>query len=178
VLVQFVSVVSTQGTCTGGAEINCALGTIGPGGTVTVTVVVKALHPGTALNTAIVVAGEPETAMGDNRASETTRIVAPFTPPPAPACYVASVRPNQLTVGKRTTMIVVLRAHGKAVVGARVVVRGPGIFKSARTDRRGVARIAFVPRRAGITRVTVAGHKTCSQPRIGVAGVFTPPVTG
>src|SRR5215204_4248667 len=47
----FVSVSTTQGSCTGGAIISCNLGTIAKGATVTITLVVTAQQPGTITNT-------------------------------------------------------------------------------------------------------------------------------
>jgi hypothetical protein len=34
------------------------------------------------------------------------------------------------------------------------------------------------PKRAGIVMFAPVSHKGCANPRIGVTGVFTPPVTG
>jgi hypothetical protein len=38
--------------------------------------------------------------------------------------------------------------------------------------------VTVKPRRAGIVTFVPVSHKGCTNPRIGVTGVFTPPVTG
>ena len=86
--------------------------------------------------------------------------------------------PHQLTVGKRQTIVVRLGAGKQAVRHVKVLVRGPGILKWGTTDAHGVARVSVKPKRSGILTVTVPSHKTCTQPQVGVVGIFTPPVTG
>jgi uncharacterized repeat protein (TIGR01451 family) len=180
-LLDFVSVSTSQGTCTGGAVISCNLGTLAAGASATITVVGKAKAIGTAVNTAVTVSHEPESNTADNSASAVVKIVAVakkkqvFLPP---TCYSATVTPHQLTVGKRTTLVVRLVAGKHSVRGLKVLLRGPGILKSATTDARGVARITIRPKRSGILTVTVPSHRTCTRPQVGVVGVFTPPVTG
>ena len=67
---------------------------------------------------------------------------------------------------------------GKAVKGARVVVSGPGIKKTGRTNARGFVTFVVKPTKPGIIRVEIKGAKACNTQRIGVVGVFEPPVTG
>jgi hypothetical protein len=81
-------------------------------------------------------------------------------------------------VGQARTLVVTVKARGKAVKGASVVVRGAGILKSARTNAQGRATIQVTPRRAGIVTVTVPQKIVCGARRIGVVGAFEPPVTG
>ena len=126
-------------------------------------------------------AAQSESNTADNSASASVKITAVATKKQVflpPTCYSASVTPHQLTVGKRTTIVVRLGAGKAAVRGVKVLVRGPGILKSGVTDAHGVARITVTPKRSGILRVTVPSHKTCTRPQIGVVGIFTPPVTG
>jgi hypothetical protein len=59
----------------------------------------------------------------------------------------------------------------------KVFLSGPGIFKSAPTDATGHARISVKPTRAGILRVSVPSHKTCTRAQIGMFKV-PPPVAG
>ena len=68
--VTYLSSSSTQGSCTGsGQVVRCAIGTMPSGATVTVTIVVRTLQPGTILNvTATVVGAEAETNTANNRA--------------------------------------------------------------------------------------------------------------
>ena len=62
-----------------------------------------------------------------------------------------------------------VRAEGKAVRFQNVVVRGPGVRKVARTNRRGVAVFKVRPRTRGIVRISVRNAFTCAT-RIGVVG--------
>jgi uncharacterized repeat protein (TIGR01451 family) len=175
----FVSVSTTQGSCTGGAVITCNLGTIPKGGTVTITLVVTARQSGVITNTVTVVGKEPESNTANNQATATTRVPAPVVRRPAAVvCDRFTVTPKSLTVGKRTTIVVRVTAAGRPAKGRRVVVKGAGIHKTARTNGRGVARIVVRPRRPGIVTITVPQKIACGAKRIGVVGAFQPPVTG
>ena len=179
----FVSVSSTQGTCANnGGLIQCSLGTIAKGASVTITLVVTATQVGTVTNTVTVVGKEPESNTANNTATATTLVPAPLVPPkpkPVPVvCDTFTVSSKTLTVGKKTTITVTVKNKGKAVKGAKVVVRGAGINKSARTGANGKARITVTPRKAGIVTVTVPQKLACGNKRIGVVGAFEPPVTG
>jgi uncharacterized repeat protein (TIGR01451 family) len=175
----FVSVSTSQGSCTGGALITCNLGTIAKGATVTITLVVRAEQAGTLTNTATVVGKEPESNTANNRATATTLVLAPVVRRPAQAvCDRFTATPKSLTVGRRSTIVVRVTAGGKPAAGRRVVVKGAGINKQARTNRNGVARIVVRPRRAGIVTITVPQRIVCGAKRIGVVGAFQAPVTG
>jgi hypothetical protein len=100
----------------------------------------------------------------------------PFTPPSA--CYALTVRPRSLTVGNRTIVHVTVRQLGKGMSGVRVVIVGKGVNRSARTNSHGVATFVIKSSKPGILQVRVPTHLTCRKQRIGVIGVFTPPVTG
>ena len=50
--------------------------------------------------------------------------------------------------------------------------------KVVRTNAKGVARYAATPSKAGIMLVKITSVKACNSARIGVVGVFEPPVTG
>jgi len=39
-------------------------------------------------------------------------------------------------------------------------------------------KVTVTPKRAGILSFTPVSSKGCANPRLGVTGVFTPPVTG
>ena len=116
----------------------------------------------------------PNTA--NNRASVTSTVVGPFTPPSV--CYRMTIRPQSLTVGKRTLVRITVRERGNPVAGVGVIIRGKGINRHARTNARGVARFTLKAGQPGILRVLVPTHKTCRRQAIGVLGAFTPPVTG
>jgi uncharacterized repeat protein (TIGR01451 family) len=175
----FISVSTTQGSCTGGALINCNLGTIAKGQTVTITLVVRANQAGTLTNTATVVGKEPESNTANNRDTEQTLVVAPVPRQPKRlVCDSFTATPKSLTVGKRSTIVVRVTAGGKPAKGRKVVVKGAGISKSARTNAKGVARIVVKPRKAGIVTITVPQKLACGAKRIGAVGAFQPPVTG
>jgi uncharacterized repeat protein (TIGR01451 family) len=175
----FVSVSTTQGTCTGGVLISCNLGTMPSGSTVTITLVVTALQSGVLTNTVTVVGNEPEPNTANNRATATTLVPAPIVRrPKAVVCDTFTATPKSLRVGKRATIVVHVTAGGKPVKGRKVVVKGAGILKSARTNARGFARIRVTPRRAGIVTITVPQKLTCGGKRIGVVGAFEHRFTG
>ena len=175
----FVSVSTTQGTCTGGVLISCDLGTVPAGSTVTITLVVTALESGVLTNTVTVVGKEPEPNTANNTATARTLVPAPLLrAPKAAVCDTFTATPKSLRVGKRATIVVHVTAGGKPVKGRKVVVKGAGILKSARTNARGFARIRVIPRRAGIVTITVPQKLTCGGKRIGVVGAFEHRFTG
>jgi uncharacterized repeat protein (TIGR01451 family) len=176
----FVSVSTTQGSCSfSGSLVQCSLGTIPAGGSVSVSLVVKATRAGVLANESTVVGQEPELDTTNNRARATTLVLTPLLPPkPKPVCSTLTVGPKTLRVGKRSTIAATVKNRGKAVKGAKVLVRGAGIAKSARTNAKGKARITVRPTRPGIVVVSVPQKLACGSKRIGVVGVFQPPVTG
>jgi uncharacterized repeat protein (TIGR01451 family) len=176
----FVSVSTTQGSCTGGAIINCTLGTIAKGQTLTITLIVKANEPGVLTNTVAVVGKEAESNPANNRDTEETLVVTPVVPrqPKKLVCDSFTATPKSLTVGKKATIVVRVTAAGKPTKGRKVVAKGAGIAKTTRTNAKGVARIVVRPRKAGIVTITVPQKLACGAKRIGVVGAFQPPVTG
>jgi uncharacterized repeat protein (TIGR01451 family) len=193
--VTYVSASSSQGTCTGTTVLQCSIGTMTNGQKVTITVVVTAVNTGTIVNTATVVGALPETTLANNSSSVSINVTAPpkaapkavFKPPvvkPAPKpvpppCYAVVVAPKQLTVGKNSTLRLVVTAKNKPISGVKIEVKGSGILKlSNRTDKSGHVNIALHPKKPGIVLVKPASYKGCANPRIGVIGAFTPPVTG
>ncbi len=72
-------------------------------------------------------------------------------------CRVA-VGPRTIRAGKQTRVRVTVMAGRIEVAGQRVQVRAPGVSKSVRTNRVGVATVAIRPRKAGTLRVNVAGN--------------------
>jgi uncharacterized repeat protein (TIGR01451 family) len=78
-----VSVTSTQGTCSGTSTISCALDTINPQATVTVTLVTRSTVTGGLNLTATVTSNERETNSGNNTATAVTTVAD--APPPNPS---------------------------------------------------------------------------------------------
>jgi uncharacterized repeat protein (TIGR01451 family) len=180
--VSFVSVTTTQGTCSGGGTVTCAIGTLAVGASATVTIVTTALTPTTAgqpaLNTAVVVGQQPEANMANNRATAPATILPGELTPPAGVCYSLNLATRSVLVGRRSVIRVTVRAAGRIVRGATVVARGAGVNVRARTNNRGVARLTIRARTPGVIRFNALGQRTCAQRRIGVMGVFQPPLTG
>ena len=82
--------------------------------------------------------------------------------------------------GKPDKVKVVVTAGKKRVKGVKVAVKGAGVSKKGRTNGKGVATIKINPKKAGLITVAVAesNKKACGSQRIGVVGVFLPPLTG
>src|SRR5882724_6515540 len=174
--VTFVSVSSTKGSCSGTNPITCNIGTVAFNELVSIMIVVRPSNPGTITNTAIVTGREHEHDPSNNTATATTLVQGAFVPPSV--CYALTVTPRTLTVGRTTIVRVRVREAGKPVKGVRVVVTGRGVTKRANTNAGGVARFVIMGRSPGILQIRVPSHATCRTQRIGVLGVFTPPVTG
>jgi uncharacterized repeat protein (TIGR01451 family) len=174
--VNFVSLTTDKGTCTGTNAITCNFGQVAVGEIITVTIVVKPTTTGTITNTAVVAGTEQELNPADNTASATVTVNGPFVPPSV--CYGLTVRPTSLSVGHRTIVRVKVTQQGKGVSGVRVVIVGKGVNKAATTNAKGVATFVIKSMKPGILQIRVPAHSTCRRQRIGVVGVFTPPVTG
>jgi uncharacterized repeat protein (TIGR01451 family) len=173
--VQFVSVSTSQGTCTGGQLVTCQLGVLEVGASATVIVVVRPLSPGLVVNTATVGGAESDSNPADNTSTAPTLIEGPFAPPAA-RCPRLVVGQRTLTVGRRATIVARVRIDRVGIRGMRITVRGAGIRAAGRTNARGFARIAVKPRRTGVVVVRMAGQPArCGQRRIGVVGIFRPP---
>jgi hypothetical protein len=71
-------------------------------------------------------------------------------------------------------------AGKKRMRGVKVVVSGAGVRKSATSNGKGLAVLRINPRKAGIITITAKepNQKVCGPKRIGVVGVFLPPLTG
>lgn len=180
----------SQGTCSvAPALVTCNLGTIAPGQTVTVNATGRATAFGTHVNTATVSGeGGRETNPADNTDSAQTVVPRPIQPPtpeepkPEPAiCLTLTVTPKTITAdGKPDKVRVLVTAAKKRQKGVKVVVKGVGVSKTGRTAKNGVAVMTINPKKAGLLTVTVQerDRKACGPARVGVVGVFLPPLTG
>ena len=173
----FVSVSTTQGSCTGGLLISCNLGTVPTGSTVTITLVVRATQTGTLTNTVTVVGKEPESNTANNQATATTEVPKPVvrTVKKVLVCDRFTAKPGTLRVGKRSTVVVRVTSAGKPAKGRTVVVRGGGVTKTGRTNARGIARIVVTARRPGIVTVRVPQKLKCGARQLVVLGAITTP---
>jgi uncharacterized repeat protein (TIGR01451 family) len=179
----------SQGTCNlGPSLITCSLGSIAAGQTVTIAITARATAVGSHTNTATVTgSGGREANPADNVDSAVTVVPAPLKPPvvqpkPAPAvCLTLTVSPKMTKAdGKPDKVSVKVTAGAKRVKGAKVSIRGGGVSKTGRTNGKGVAVLRINPEKPGIITVTVVetNQKLCGPKRIGVVGVFLPPLTG
>ena len=176
--VTFVSVTSTQGTCTGGALVSCTIGNMNVGASVTITLVTTAAATGTISNTATTVGNETETNTANNTASAQVVVNGVFTPP-VTFCTAVSVSPKQLIVGRKNMLTLKLTSHGKAKAGVKVKIKGSKILLTTKpSNGKGIVKQTVKPMKAGIVVFQPVATKSCKNPRIGVIGVFTPPVTG
>jgi hypothetical protein len=71
-------------------------------------------------------------------------------------------------------------AGAKRVKGTTVTISGAGLRKSGRTNGKGMAFIGINPRKPGLITITAleTNQRVCGPKRIGVVGVFLPPLTG
>ena len=178
--VVYVAASPSQGACT--VETNglvCKLGSLEPAATAAVVVTVRPGSAGTLTNTVVAVAAEPEQNAADNSATEVTTVRGPFAPP-ALRCTAITVRPISLQVGQKRIVIVrVSDQRGKPLAGALVTVRGPGVNVHGTTSTTGIYRHVFHPKKPGVLVVrALPGASGKCLGRIGVVGVFQPPVTG
>ena len=174
----FVSATSTQGTCTGGAILNCSLGSMAAGATVTITLVTTPSAVGTQTNTVTVVGDRPETNTANNQATASVEVVGPHKPPVF-CVAVSKVTPKQLFVGRKTKLTIHLTKDNKAVAGIKVRIKGPKLnLTTGRSNSKGVITKTVKLKKAGIMVFSPIASKRCNTKRIGVTGVFTPPVTG
>jgi uncharacterized repeat protein (TIGR01451 family) len=177
----FVSVATTQGTCTGGAAVSCQLGSMAAGSSVTITLVTLASTKGTLTNTATTGGNETETNTANNTATASVVVNGAFVPtPPVRYCTAINVAPKRtLFVGRKTTLTLKVTQNGKAVAGIRIRIKGASLsITTGRSNAKGLVKVTVKPKRAGILSFAPVSSKGCANPRLGVTGVFTPPVTG
>jgi uncharacterized repeat protein (TIGR01451 family) len=176
----FVSATTTQGSCTGGAILNCNIGNMAAGASVTITLVTTPSTVGAQVNTANVVGNRPETNTTNNSATATVQTTqGPFPPPVVYCVAVSKVTPKQLFVGRRTKLTIHVTQHGKAVRGVHVRIKGPKIdVRTAASNSKGVVTRTVKMKKAGILIFSPVASKRCNTKRVGVTNVFTPPVTG
>jgi uncharacterized repeat protein (TIGR01451 family) len=177
----FVSVsVPAPATCTGGAIISCDLGTMTAGQSITITLVTTPIRSGAITNTVMVVGDRPETNTANNTATATVQVTGPFHQ--IYCIAVSKVTPQQLFVGRRTRLTIHLTKAKRAIGGFRVRIKGPKLnITTKRSNGKGLIRQTVKVKKAGIlifTPIVPKPNTHCNTKRVGVTGVFTPPVTG
>ena len=175
----YVSSQISQGSCTGGPILNCTIGTMTAGQSVTITLVTKPTTVGQQVNTVTVSGDKPETNTTNNQATATV-LTHQLTPPPPTFCVaVSKVTPKQLYVGRKTKVTIHVSKHGKAVRGIHVRIKGPKInIRTKASNAKGVITLTVTMKKAGILVFSPIASKRCNTQRVGVTNVFTPPVTG
>ena len=182
--VSFVSATTSAGSCTTTAQaLDCTITSLAPGASIAITVNATVNATGTKVNVVIVTTTTPETNTGNNTAQASTVVTAPVTPPtpkPQPEiCELLTVTPKVLKANGKAQKINVKVTKGKKpVAGAKVKITGPGINKTVKTGKNGKVTVTVKPGKPGIIRVAIQGANTCNTQRIGVVGVYEPPVTG
>jgi uncharacterized repeat protein (TIGR01451 family) len=172
----YVSAASTQGSCTGGAILHCTIGTMTADQKVTITLVTTPSAPGTITNTVVVMGDKPETTLANNTASASVVVVAPHQ---IFCVAVSRLTPGHLIVGRKTTLTIHLTQHGKAAKGIRVRIKAPKLNLTTKpSNNKGIIKQTVKMKRKGILTVTPLTSPSCGTKRIGVRGIFTPPVTG
>jgi uncharacterized repeat protein (TIGR01451 family) len=185
------------GNCTvSAALLSCTLGTLGPGVERSIGLSARVTQTGTFVNSATGTGDGKDTNGANNTDDASTLVTAPVTPPtttptapkppvkpkPKPAvniCRVLKVTPGMVKAnGKRYVVLAKVTRSKTPVKGVQVRFTGTGLSKAVRTDKQGVARLSVKPSRAGIMLVRITSAKACNSARIGVVGVFEPPVTG
>jgi uncharacterized repeat protein (TIGR01451 family) len=174
----FVSATSTKGTCTGGAILNCTIGNMAAGESVTITLVTTPTVAGTQTNVVAVSGNRPETNTANNQATATVEVTKPLTPP-KPCIAVSKVTPKQLFVGRKTTLTIHVTQGGSAVKGIHVRIKGAGInARTTASSSHGVIKHVLKLKKPGVLVFSPIASKACNTKRVGVTNVFTPPVTG
>ena len=122
------------------------------------------------------VGNEAETNTANNTATASVVVVAPHV---IYCVAVSKITPHQLFVGRKATLTIHLTKHGKAAAGIRVHIKGPKLnVTTKRSNSRGIVKRTVKMKKAGIMIFTPLASKRCNTKRVGVTGVFTPPVTG
>ena len=130
-------------------------------------------------NTATVAGDRPETNTANNQATATVQVTAPFVPPPVYCVAVSKVTPKQLFVGRKTKLTIHVTQHGQAVKGIHVQIKGPKFsLRTGASNSKGVITQSVKMKKAGILVFSPIASKRCNTKRVGITGVFTPPVTG
>jgi hypothetical protein len=186
-----------NGSCSisGGALLQCSLGTLGPGVERTIGMSARVTQTGTYVNSATGTGQGKDRNAANNVDDASTLVTAPVTPPttkptskpkPKPQvkpkpdiCRVLKVTPGLVKANGRQQLVLAKVTRSKTpVAGVAVRFTGSGLAKLVETNKQGVARLAVTPSKAGIMIVRITSAKACNTARIGVVGVLEPPVTG
>ena len=94
-------------------------------------------------------------------------------------CRVLTINTKLIKAnGQKHALLAKVTRSRNPVQGVKVRFTGAGVSLASLTNGKGVARVTFKTTKAGIIRVHITNVKACNTARIGVVGVFQPPVTG
>jgi uncharacterized repeat protein (TIGR01451 family) len=174
----YVSSSATQGTCTGGVVLSCDLGNIAKGASVTVTLVTTTTATGTITNTTTVVGNEHDSNTTNNTATATVTVQGAFVPPVI-YCTAVAVTPKSLVAGRTNKLTLKVAQHGRSAIGVRIRIKGASVNVVTKpSNSKGIVKQTIKPTKAGIVTFSPVSVKSCKNVRVGILGVFTPPVTG
>jgi hypothetical protein len=149
------------------------------GATVTITLITTPTTFGAQTNTAVLSGDRPETTLTNNAVTASVVTVDEAQPP---CVAISRITPGQLIVGRKTTLTVHLKQGGETAKGFNVRIKGAGInVVTKRSNAKGVITRVLKMKKKGILVSTPLGGPngaSCGGKRIGIRGVFTPPVTG
>ena len=175
-------------------------GSLGPGVERVIGVSARVAQTGTYVNCATAVGDGKDTNAANNRACASTLVTAPVAPPVTPPTAKPTPKPKPKPTPKPAPEPLP-RPQGDAQHGQGereepgrgregdevedpgerrrgAVHRASAWNKVVTTNKQGVARLGLTPSKAGIMLVKITSVKACDTARIGVVGVFEPPVTG
>ena len=187
--VTFVSATTGKGTCTTTAKaVDCVISNLAAGESVPITINATVNATGTKTNVVVISNKTPiDTNPNNNQAQAQTLVTAPATPPKPPKppvvapeiCRTLIATPKVLrATGKAQKISITVKQGQKGVAGVTVKITGSGISKTVKTGKNGKLKVTVKPSQPGIVRVAIVGAKACNNQRIGVVGVYEPPVTG
>jgi uncharacterized repeat protein (TIGR01451 family) len=128
----FVSAAAGQGTCTGTPTVACSLGTLGSGGSATMTIKIRPATAGTLTNLATVTSNETDPNPGNNTATATTTVN-----PSADLSVTQIDSPDPVHVGQNLTYTITVGNTGSAATGVTLTDNLPrqAGFGSASTSQ-------------------------------------------
>ena len=139
-----VSATPSQGTCIALTR-SCALGTLAPGASATIAVVIRGQVVGSRVNVVEVDAAEADPDRTDNVASALVHVVGPTQ------CGQLQLSRRTATPGRRVTLAARARTvRGTPVWGLPMHLRGPGVARAVTTNVDGVATFSFTPLLPGV----------------------------
>lgn len=170
----FVSVTPSQGSCVGNTTVQCALGTIGSGGSATVALVLRSSTSGDLPVQGTVTSNSPETNPGNNAITVTGRVVEAFD-----LRVTMTSKPAKVGKGEWITYAITARNLGPgAANGVKVADQLPETvaFVSCATTQGECTSTALLKVAAGPTVDANIGHLAAgASARITILGRATAP---